>query len=201
MASEASLGYGAAYHPYGGSSYTHRSVQGLTGYNSGYYGHGYGHGLYKREADAEPSYGYGYPALSYHGYGGVSYEARSPQGLSGYYGHGIGKRSADAEPSLGYGGAYHPYGGSKDSPDTTPDTMDMDTDMVSTSVKLMLRLMLTTVMEAMVAHLMFLSPDLCTLMDMESTILARGLLNHIIILLMLMDPATSMCQDPTLPME
>ena len=56
---------------------------------------------------------------------------------------------------------------SKDSPDTTPDTMDMDTDMVSTSVKLMLRLMLTTVMEAMVAHLMFLSPDLCTPMDME----------------------------------
>ena len=78
----------------------------------------------------------------------------------------------------------------------------MPTDMTSIPLaKGLLRLRLIMVMEAMVAHLMFLSPDLCTLMDMESTILARGLLNHIIILLMLMDPATSMCQDPTLPME
>merc|ERR1711887_115450 len=42
-------GYGGAYHPYGGHSYTYRTTQGLTGYH-GYYGYG------KREA--EPGYGY-----------------------------------------------------------------------------------------------------------------------------------------------
>jgi len=134
VAAEAGYGGygGAAYHPYGGSSYTYRSVQGLTGY----------HGLGKREA--EPGYstgvafhptgtsytsrspqglraysapyhyigkrsasygGYG-PALAHHAYGGVSYTSRSPQGLS-YRSH-HGKRSA--EPSYGgYGGYGYGY--------------------------------------------------------------------------------------------
>merc|ERR1711970_702760 len=54
------------------------------------------------------SYG---PALAHHAYGGVSYEARSPQGLRSYgYGHhGLYKRSADA--SYGPALAYHAYGG------------------------------------------------------------------------------------------
>merc|ERR1712215_578292 len=62
-------GYGGAYHPYGGHSYTHRSPQGL----HGYYGHGYGYG--KRSADAGYGYGHGYGAASVyvsqadHGYG------------------------------------------------------------------------------------------------------------------------------------
>merc|ERR1712112_291221 len=62
----------------------------------------------KRDADAEPGYGYA-----------TSYTHRSPQGLSlgyggyryGGYGGYYGKR--DAEPGYGYAAvAYHPYGGS-----------------------------------------------------------------------------------------
>ena len=53
----------------------------------------------------------------------------------------------------------------------------------------------------MVETLMFLSLDLCTHMDMESTILVSGLLSLLITPLILMDPATSMCQDPILTME
>merc|ERR1711942_449811 len=57
VAGEPGYGYGGvAYHSYGGSSYTHRSPQGLHG---GYRYYGYG----KRSAEAEPGYGYG------HGYG------------------------------------------------------------------------------------------------------------------------------------
>merc|ERR1712168_1633223 len=87
-------GYGGvAYHPYGGSSYTHRSPQGLHGHYGGY---GY---FGKRSADAEPGYGYAHA---------VSYTHRSPQGLHGHYGgYGYGayygKRSA--EPGYGYGHA------------------------------------------------------------------------------------------------
>jgi len=91
---EAEPGYGYGYgrgiaaHPYGGSSYTYRSPQGLG----------------KREA--EPGYGYGYGrGIAAHPYGGSSFTYRSPQGL--------GKR--EAEPGYGYGGpgiAAHPYGGS-----------------------------------------------------------------------------------------
>merc|ERR1712001_779905 len=73
---EPGYGYGAAYHPYGGYSYTHRSPQGLHGYHHSYYG--------KREAEAEaeaePGYGYGYGHAT-------SYYHRSPQGLHGYH-HG-----------------------------------------------------------------------------------------------------------------
>merc|ERR1711942_252935 len=92
VAGEPGYGYGGvAYHSYGGSSYTHRSPQGLHG---GYGYHGYG----KRSAEAEPGYGYGHA---------VSYTHRSPQGLHGHYGgYGYGgyygKRSA--EPGY-YGGA------------------------------------------------------------------------------------------------
>merc|ERR1712241_1297860 len=72
-------GPGIASHPYGGSSYTYRSPQGLG----------------KREA--EPGYGYGYGrGIAAHPYGGSSYTYRSSQGL--------GKR--DAEPGYGYGGSY-----------------------------------------------------------------------------------------------
>ncbi len=85
------------------------------------YGHGWAYG---RRAYG---YGYGYAdgAPAYHPYGGVSYTARSPQGLSGY---GRYRREAEAEPGLGLGyygrpaygygygyadgaPAYHPYGG------------------------------------------------------------------------------------------
>merc|ERR1711862_963495 len=60
VAGEPGYGYGGvAYHSYGGSSYTHRSPQGLHG-GYGYYGYG------KRSAEAEPGYGYG------HGYGAAS---------------------------------------------------------------------------------------------------------------------------------
>ena len=84
-AAEPSYGYGVAYHPYGGSSYYHRSPQGLSGYRS------YG----KREADA----GYG-------GYGSASvyvkqadYGYGCPQSYSyGYNIGGYGKREAEAEP-------------------------------------------------------------------------------------------------------
>merc|ERR1712058_58833 len=101
-------GYGGvAYHPYGGSSYTHRSPQGLHGY------------LHKREAEA--SYGYG---TAYHPYGGYSYTHRSPQGLHGYlhkreadasYGYNYGPSSASvrvsaATPSYGYNPASYTYG-------------------------------------------------------------------------------------------
>merc|ERR1711942_147728 len=110
VAGEPGYGYGGvAYHSYGGSSYTHRSPQGLHGgygYNPAQYTYGYniGHGYGKRSADAEPGYGYGHA---------VSYTHRSPQGLHGYYGaygYGInhyGKRSADAG-YYGYGvaGSY-----------------------------------------------------------------------------------------------
>merc|ERR1711942_491555 len=100
-AGEPGYGYGGvAYHSYGGSSYTHRSPQGLHG-GYGYYGYG------KRSAEAEPGYGYG------HGYGAASvYVSQADHGY-GYnpaqytYGynivHGYGKRSADTEPGYGYG--------------------------------------------------------------------------------------------------
>jgi len=84
---------------------------------------------------------------------------------------------------------------SRDLPHTTPD---MDMDMDSTSARLSL---LTMEDMVMVETLMFLSLDLCTHMDMESTMLARGLLSLLITPLILMDPATSMCQDPILTME
>merc|ERR1712055_901990 len=85
-AAEPGYGYGGAYHPYGGHSYTYRTTQGLTGHYGGHYGYG------KREAD--PGYGYGHA---------VSYTHRSPQGLHGHYGgygyghgyYGYGKRSAE----------------------------------------------------------------------------------------------------------
>merc|ERR1711887_269954 len=79
VSGEPGYGYGGvAYHSYGGSSYTHRSPQGLHGHYGGY---GYGHA--------------------------VSYTHRSPQGVHGHYGgYGYGgyygKRSA--EPGY-YGGA------------------------------------------------------------------------------------------------
>ena len=87
-AAEASIGY------YGGYGL------GYGGYGLGYGGYGYGGHLWKRDAEAEPQYGYrgGYRG----GYGG---------GYRGYGGRGYyGKRSAEAEPesdpSIGYG-----YGG------------------------------------------------------------------------------------------
>merc|ERR1712106_463002 len=100
-AAEPGYGYGGvAYHPYGGSSYTHRSPQGLHGHYGGY---GYGHGYGKRSAEAEPGYGYG------NGYGAASvYVSQADHGY-GYhpahytYGYNIHKRSADAEPGYGYG--------------------------------------------------------------------------------------------------
>merc|ERR1712106_32902 len=107
-AAEPGYGYGGvAYHPYGGSSYTHRSPQGLHGHYGGY---GYGHGYGKRSADAEPGYG-GYGGVAYHPYGGSSSVYRTTQGLTGHYGgygygHGYGKRSAEAEPGYGYGHGY-----------------------------------------------------------------------------------------------
>merc|ERR1712243_319546 len=62
-----------------------------------------GHYIGKRSAEADPYYGNGYAAPIY-GYGhGISFVARSPQGLHGVYGHYIGKRSAEADPSYGYG--------------------------------------------------------------------------------------------------
>merc|ERR1712090_48990 len=77
-----------------GVSYSNRSPQGLQVHPVvGYAVHGYG----KREA--EPFYGYN--AIAYHAYGGVSSEARSAQGANygriGFY----GKR--EAEPYYGYG--------------------------------------------------------------------------------------------------
>merc|ERR1712055_447462 len=91
-AAEPGYGYGGAYHPYGGHSYTYRTTQGLTGHYGGHYGYG------KREA--EPGYGYGGIAL--HAYGGHSYTHRSPQGLHGHYGgYGYGH---------GYGHGYYGYG-------------------------------------------------------------------------------------------
>jgi len=76
-----------------GVSYSNRSPQGLQVHPVvGYAVHGYG----KREA--EPFYGYN--AIAYHAYGGVSSEARSAQGAN--YGVGFyGKR--EAEPYYGYG--------------------------------------------------------------------------------------------------
>jgi len=142
VAAEASLGYGGAIHPYGGSSYTFRSVQGLTG------GH-YGHYLGKREAGystglalhptgtsysnrspqglralyapaalyhhglGKRSASYYGPGLAFHGYGATSYEARSPQGLQVHRGYYHGLGKRSAEP--GYYGparAFHSYGGS-----------------------------------------------------------------------------------------
>merc|ERR1712105_225622 len=77
-----------------GVSYANRSPQGLQVHPVvGYAVHGYG----KREA--EPFYGYN--AIAYHAYGGVSSEARSAQGEN-YGGIGFyGKR--EAEPYYGYG--------------------------------------------------------------------------------------------------
>merc|ERR1711982_18541 len=91
VAAEPGYGYGGvAYHSYGGSSYTHRSPQGLHG-GYGYCGYG------KRSAEAEPGYGYG------HGYGAASvYVSHADHGYGynpaqytyGYnIGHGYGKRS------------------------------------------------------------------------------------------------------------
>merc|ERR1711963_1007397 len=92
------IGYGlaaTAYHPYGGSSSTYRSTQGLSGY--GYGGYGYG------KRSAEPGYGYG---------SGYSFVAQSRPYYHGSYGyninHSYGKRSA--EPGYGYAG--YGYGGS-----------------------------------------------------------------------------------------
>merc|ERR1711962_1110979 len=70
-----------------GVSYSDRSAQGLQVHPVlGYTVHGYG----KREA--EPYYGYN--ALAYHAYGGVSSVARSAQGAN--YGIGFnGKREAE----------------------------------------------------------------------------------------------------------
>merc|ERR1711970_747486 len=83
-----------------GVSYSNRSPQGLQVHPVvGYAVHGYG----KREA--EPFYGYN--AIAYHAYGGVSSEARSAQGAN--YGVGFyGKR--EAEPYYGYGPAAYQYG-------------------------------------------------------------------------------------------
>merc|ERR1712215_282370 len=96
-AAEPGYGYGGAYHPYGGHSYTYRTTQGLTGHH-GYYGYG------KRSADA--GYGYG------HGYGAASvYVSQADHGY-GYhpahynYGYSIHKRSADAEPGYGHAVSY-----------------------------------------------------------------------------------------------
>merc|ERR1712227_707757 len=55
------------------------------------------HFIGKREAEAEPYYGYGG-----YGYGGYGYGHG--------YGYYLGKRSADAEPHYGYPYAYHGYG-------------------------------------------------------------------------------------------
>merc|ERR1712244_145476 len=92
------IGYGlaaTAYHPYGGSSSTYRSTQGLSGY--GYGGYGYG------KRSAEPGYGYG---------SGYSFVAQSRPYYHGSYGyninHSYGKRSAES----GYGYAGYGYGGS-----------------------------------------------------------------------------------------
>merc|ERR1719432_503573 len=65
---------------------------------NGGYGLGYSRGYYgKREAEAEPYYGYGGYRGGYRSYGGYH---------GGYY----GKREAEAEPYYGYGG-YGGYGG------------------------------------------------------------------------------------------
>merc|ERR1711874_637303 len=97
---EPGYGYGAAYHPYGGYSYTHRSPQGLHGYHHhGYYG--------KREA--EPSYGAAsvYVAQADHGYHPSFYSyGFNSYGYNGYNGYNAGnyhKREADPEPGYGYG--------------------------------------------------------------------------------------------------
>merc|ERR1711887_497189 len=90
-------GYGGAYHPYGGHSYTYRTTQGLTGHH-GYYGYG------KREA--EPGYGYGGVAL--HAYGGHSYTHRSPQGVHGYGAASVYVSQADH--GYGYHPAHYNYG-------------------------------------------------------------------------------------------
>merc|ERR1712055_233166 len=71
-----------------GVSYSNRSPQGLQVHPVvGYAVHGYG----KREA--EPFYGYN--ALAYHAYGGVSSEARSAQGAN----YGIGSHLGSASVS------------------------------------------------------------------------------------------------------
>merc|ERR1712180_514296 len=72
-------------------------------YNPAHYNYGFDiHSIGKRSADA--SYGYG-PAVAFHGYGGTSYEARSPQGLRGYYGYYGGASSFVNEhrPLYAYG--------------------------------------------------------------------------------------------------
>jgi len=110
---------GVAHHPYGGSSYRGRTVY-------GYPSHGYrGHYLHKREADAEPGYGYG-PVYSY-GYNvhqSHPGHARSYQYRKQYGGHYIHKREAmkmeyapakveDAPAKMEHPRAlaHHPYGG------------------------------------------------------------------------------------------
>jgi len=121
-------GNGVAHHPYRATSYVAPTTYGASAYRglNVYGGHpsyatGYRrHHIGKREAEAEPTYGYG-PAYSF-GYNvGQSHpgHARSYQlvhqagGYSAYYRpHYIHKREADAEPSYYYRGngvAHHPY--------------------------------------------------------------------------------------------
>merc|ERR1712168_375393 len=70
------------------------------------------HHLGKRDAEAEPGYGfYGYPYYRHGFYGLGRGVAAHPTGTS-YVGpttHGLGKREAEAEPGYGVYG-YHPYG-------------------------------------------------------------------------------------------
>jgi hypothetical protein len=83
-----------------------------------YGSYGYGiHHLGKREAEAEPGYGYyGYPYHAYYLPSAVSHTAVSTPFASYAYGvHNIGKR--EAEPGYGFYGygpgvALHPWGGS-----------------------------------------------------------------------------------------
>merc|ERR1711981_881444 len=96
---EPGYGYGAAFHPYGGHSYTHRSPQGLHGYHHrGYYG--------KREAEPEPSYAAVYVAQIDHGYHPTSYSyGFNTHDYNGYNGYNAGyyhKREAEAEPGYGH---------------------------------------------------------------------------------------------------
>merc|ERR1712036_74655 len=127
---EPSYGYGGiAHHPYGGSSYRGRTVYGYGSHVSHGYGYGHGHarsyvyrqqydgpshgygyhGLHKRDAEAEPSYGY--TGIAHHGYGATAYRGRTVYGYPsrgyGYGYHGLHKRDAEAEPSYGYTGIAH----------------------------------------------------------------------------------------------
>merc|ERR1711963_336565 len=79
------IGYGlaaTAYHPYGGSSSTYRSTQGLSGYGYGAYGYG--------KRSAEPGYGYG---------SGYSFVAQSRPYYHGSYGYNINHSYGRDPPS------------------------------------------------------------------------------------------------------